>query len=98
MSIVTFWNDDKEQVGKTLTSVAVATKMAIERNLKILLISTAYRDPTMKNCYWVDGVQKKLKLFEKGNNFAVESGVEGLSKLIRANKINNNNRLYKSNF
>ena len=87
MSIVTFWNDDKEQVGKTLTSVAVATKMAIERNLKILLISTAYRDPTMKNCYWVDGVQKKLKLFEKGNNFAVESGVEGLSKLIRANKI-----------
>ena len=36
MSIVTFWNDDREQTGKTLTSVAVATRMAIEHNLKIL--------------------------------------------------------------
>ena len=29
MSIVTFWNDDREQTGKTLKSVAVATRMAI---------------------------------------------------------------------
>ena len=38
MSIVTFWNDDREQTGRTLTSVAVATRMAMERNYKILLI------------------------------------------------------------
>ena len=49
MSIVTFWNNTREQSGKTLTAVAVATKMAIERNYKILLISTAYKDPTMNN-------------------------------------------------
>ena len=87
MSIVTFWNDSKEQVGKTLSAVAIATQMAIQHNLKVLLISTSYADETMKNCYWTDGIQKKLKLFEKGNNIAVESGIEGLSKLVKSNKI-----------
>ena len=62
MSIVTFWNDTREQSGKTLTAVAVATKMAIERNYKILLISTAFKDPTMKNCFWMDNTQKGLIL------------------------------------
>ena len=88
MSIVTFWNDDREQSGKTLTTVAVGTKMAIERNFKILILSTAYQDPTMKNCFWTDTIQKKLKKFGgRNNNIAVENGIEGLSKLIKANKI-----------
>lgn len=86
MSIVTFWNNDKEQTGKTLASVAVATRMSIERNLKILLISTAYKDNTMKNCYWTDvAVQKKI--FGQGNVGVVNNGIEGLSKLITSNKI-----------
>lgn len=88
MSIVTFYNDDKEQTGKTLTAVAVATKMAIERNFKILLISTSYREPTVKNCFWTDDIQKNLKLLEgKNGNIAVENGIEGLSKLVTSNKI-----------
>lgn len=88
MSIVTFWNDDKEQTGKTLTAVAVATKMAIERNFKILLISTSYKENTVKNCFWVDVIQKKIaSLATKNNNIAVENGIEGLSKLISSNKI-----------
>lgn len=88
MSIVTFWNDDREQSGKTLTSVAIATRMAIERNFKVLLISTSFQDPTMKNCFWGDEVPKNLKLFGgKMNNIAVENGIEGLIKLITANKI-----------
>ena len=87
MSIVTFWNDSREQTGKTLTAVAVATKMAIERNFKILLISTAYKDPTMKNCFWVSANKKKNTLVPMKNNIAVENGIEGLSKLIKSNKI-----------
>ena len=88
MSIVTFWNDDREQSGKTLTSVAVATRMAIERNYKILLISTSFLDPTIKNCFWGNEVSINLKLFGgKINNIAVENGIEGLSKLITANKL-----------
>lgn len=88
MSIVTFWNEDREQTGKTLTAVAVATKMAIERNFKILLLSTSYMEPTVKNCFWTDNIQKNLGLLAgKNNNIAVENGIEGLSKLISSNKI-----------
>ena len=88
MPIVTFWNDDREQSGKTLTSVAVATRMAIERNYKILLVSTSFQDPTMKNCFWENETSRNLKLFGgKLNNIAVENGIEGLVKLITANKL-----------
>ena len=90
MSVVTFWNDDREQSGKTLSAVAVATMMAIERNFKILLLSTSCNDSTMKNCFWVDSTRKNSNkdLFGRSsNNIAVENGIEGLTKLISANKI-----------
>jgi len=87
MSIITFWNNDKEQTGKTLTSVAVATKMGIERNFKILLLSTGFQEATMKNCFFVDMSETTKKIIGKNNNIAVENGIEGLSKLIKANKI-----------
>lgn len=88
MSIVTFWNEGREQTGKSFTAVAVATKMAIDRNFKILLISTSYKDNTIKNCFWINTIQKKLNgLPIKNNNIAVENGIEGLSKLVMSNKI-----------
>lgn len=89
MSIVTFWNDTREQVGKTLSAVAVATQMSIQYNMRILLISTSYTDSTMKNCYWKETLNKRLSILEK-SNIAVESGIEGLSKLIKSNKIQPN--------
>ena len=39
MSIVTFWGNGREQTGKSLSMVAIATQMAIEHNYRILLIS-----------------------------------------------------------
>lgn len=88
MSIVTFWNESREQTGKSFTAVAVATKMAIDRNFKILLISTSYKDNTIKNCFWINTIQKKLNGLDiKNNNIAVENGIEGLSKLVLSNKI-----------
>ena len=44
MSIITFWNDGKEQTGKTLSMAAIATYMAIEHNYKILVISTGHKE------------------------------------------------------
>lgn len=91
MSIVTFWNEGREQSGKTLTAVAVATRMAIERNYKILLLSTSFLDPTIKNCFFGNEIQRNLKIFGgKANNIAVENGIEGLVKLISANKLTPN--------
>ena len=47
MSIVTFWNNEKEQTGKTASIVAIATYMAIQHNYKVLLISTSLNDKTV---------------------------------------------------
>lgn len=88
MSIITFWNDGREQTGQTLTAIAVATRMSIERNSKILLISTSVNDSTMKKCYWGQENTQVLNLFNnKNNTLAVENGIEGLFKLVTSNKL-----------
>lgn len=88
MSIITFWNDSREQTGQTLTTIAVATRMAIERNIKILLISTSVNDSTMKRCYWGQENTQASNLFNtKSSTVAVENGIEGLFKLITSNKL-----------
>lgn len=88
MSIIAFWNDDKEQSGRTLTSVAVATNMSIERNSKVLLISTSVGDNTLKNCFWKEQNTNSGFFGTKNNvNIGVESGLEGLFKLISSKKL-----------
>lgn len=91
MSIITFWNEGREQSGKTLSAVAVATNMAIERNSRILVISTSFNDPTMKNCFWGNEMAKAANMFGARNNgVAVGNGIEGLYKLITSNKLEPN--------
>lgn len=88
MSIITVWNDTREQSGKTLTSVAIALRMAMERNNKILLISTSFDDSTLKDCLWGNEYSKNVNFFNtKTSNIAVENGMEGLMKLILSNKL-----------
>lgn len=88
MSVVTFWNDKKEQTGKTLSAVAVATYMAIEHNYKILVISTGVNDKTLDNCFWKEKKAKKnFGIFGPNTNVAMENGIEGLSKMVKSNKI-----------
>lgn len=88
MAIITFWNDCREQSGRTLTSVAFATRAAIEKNSKILLISTSISDPTMENCFFMKEKSKNLGFLNINNNsIAVENGIEGLLKLVTSNKL-----------
>lgn len=87
MSIVTFCGTGKEQVGKTLSLVAVATNMAIEHNKKILIISASYNNDTIKNCYWGEANQKKGLLFKHENQVSLDNGIEGLAKIIKSNKM-----------
>lgn len=86
MAIVTFWNADREQSGVSISTVAVATKMAIERNLKVLIVSAAYNDSTIKNCFWKENAVRK-QIMAGRSSVAIENGVEGLSRLIASNKI-----------
>lgn len=88
MSIITFWNDSREQSGKTLASIAVATRMAIERNNKILLISTSLDDSTIKNSFFGHEKAKNTGLFNAQKSaIAVENGIEGLLKLVTSKKL-----------
>lgn len=88
MSIITFWNDTREQSGKTLTSVAVAIEMAMERNSRILLISTSFNDSTLKDCFFGNDNVKNMNFFNsKVPNISVENGIDGLIKLVSSKKL-----------
>ncbi len=90
MSVITFWNNGKDQSGKTLSAVAIATYMAIEHNYKILLISTSHKDKTIDNCYWGKTEEKKRKslgLFGPNTNVYMGNGMEGIVPMMKSNKL-----------
>ena len=87
MSIVTFWGSGREQVGKTLSLVAIATNMAIEHNKKILIVSASYNNDALKKCYWSEKANKNKLIIGEPGQISLYSGIEGLSKIIQSNKI-----------
>lgn len=88
MSIVTFWNNKKEQTGKTLAIAAISTYMAIEHNKRILIVSTGKGDKTLDNCFWEERkVKKNLGLFGPNTRVAMEEGISGLIKIMKSNKL-----------
>ena len=91
MAIVTFWGSGKEQVGKTLAVVAVATNMSIEHNKRILIISASFNNDTLKNCYWSDENNKKNNMFVEKSGVELDNGIEGLAKMVQSNKISPDN-------
>ena len=91
MAIITVWNGTKEQCGNTLTSVALATQTAIDHNIKVLLISTSLNDRVLKECFWKEKAKKQNPAMLGGimmPPMGIEkSGVEGLDRIIRSNKM-----------
>lgn len=89
MSIITFWNQGKEQTGKTLSIAAIATYMAIEHNYKILVLSTSYNDKTLNNCYWTKDEEKKKSygIFGPNTNTYMGNGMEGIAPMMKSNKL-----------
>ena len=87
MSIVTFHRKNIEQTGKTM-SAAIATFMSIEHNYRILIVSTTNKEDNLKNCFWEEKKKKRnLAIFGPNANLEVQNGVEGLTRIIRSNKI-----------
>lgn len=88
MSVVTFWNDGREQTGKTLSIAAISTYMAVEHNYRILIISTGYRDDTLNQCFWKEKkVKRNFGLFGPNTNEILEEGIVGLAKVVKSNKL-----------
>ena len=87
MAIITFESNEIKETGQTLSVAAVAAQMAIEHNYKILLVSTNFKDKTLEECFWE--VNKKTPLVSMTGRPAavgIESGVEGLMRVIASNK------------
>ena len=89
MSIVTFWNGTDEQCGTTSSCIAYATQIAIQHNIKVLLISTSLNDNLIKESFWPERKKSMFSLFKnEGSGVGVEtSGIIGLDRIIRSNKI-----------
>ena len=87
MAVVTFWNITEEQCGTTSATVALATQVTIEHNIKVLLITTAFNDRLIKDSFWVEKKKSSFSFFSNNNSQLDNSGIEGLDRIIRSNKV-----------
>ena len=87
MPIITYWNTTRDQTGQTLAAIATVTKLAIDQNVKVLLISTSLNDDTIKKSFWSEKKSVLGGIFGTNNNLINQSGIEGLDRIVRSNKI-----------
>lgn len=87
MAIITFESNELKETGQTLSIAAIATQMAIEHNRKILIVSTNFNDKTLEDCFW-ENEKTVSEFLGKDNKSAIgiESGIEGLIRVIESNK------------
>lgn len=90
MAVITFINNSLEETGKTMSLVAIATYMSIEYNSKNLIISTTNKEDKINSCYFEERKAKNIRRGIFGENrttIETESGIEGIAKIARANKL-----------
>ena len=88
MSIITFWNGTDDEVGNTTSSLAFATQVAMEHNIRVLLISTSLNDSLIKDSFWQESKKKSVAFFSDNRNKMIDNnGLEGLDRIIRSNKV-----------
>ena len=92
MAIIAFWSDEDKETAQTMSMVALSTYMAIEHNYRILDISTSFDDTTLEDSYWnLEKMEQLVKTISNDNaQVGLESGVEGLIKIINSNKTSTN--------
>lgn len=61
--------------------------MAMEHNRKVLLLSTSLNDRIIKESFWHESKKKMLGFLSANNNEIDRSGIEGLDRILRSNKI-----------
>ena len=93
MSIITFWNYQNVETGKTMSLVATATYMAVEHNVRTLIVSTTNKKDKIKNCFLKEEKRSKINLGIFGPNtktFDTQTGLKGLEKIVRSGKLEPN--------
>lgn len=91
MAIIAFWSNEEKETGQTMSMVALSTYMAIEHNYRILNVSTNFKDETLEYSYWdLDKIENLRKsISQNQTQVGLESGIEGLIKIINSNKTTN---------
>lgn len=80
--------EQMNKFGNTSSSIAFATQVAIEHNIKVLLISTSFKDSIIKDSFWQEQKKRTFGIFSGNNRSSIDNnGVEGLDRVIRSNKV-----------
>ena len=91
MAIITFYNANNEETGKTSSLIAIATYMSIEHNVKNLIVSTTNKEDRIRRAYWKEEKKPKFSfgIFgpNKNNILEQEGGILGLAKMAKSNKV-----------
>jgi len=93
MAIITFLKEEEKPIGKTMSTLAIATYMAMEHNVRTLVVSTDYNQKAVQRCFWEEEKPKKVNFGIFGPNTKTldsENGMKGLEKIIKSNKITPN--------
>ncbi|MCL2859007.1 MAG: hypothetical protein FWF46_00230 [Oscillospiraceae bacterium] len=85
MAIISFWNREKVESGKTLSMAAIGTYMAIHNNYKVLMISTQFNDTTLSDCF-IEPNKEDITSEITANKPEIDTGIEGLSRAVLSNK------------
>ncbi len=82
MAIITFWNNGKEETGQTMSVIAMASVMAIEHNLKILVVETSFDDKTLELAYGGQDKNKAIikSIIKDASKASIDNGIDGLIK------------------
>lgn len=86
MAIISFWSEQNKSSAQTLSATAIATKMAIDHNMKILLVDVTFQDDTLERCFWEISSPKKLSKLQPQKYVDISSGAEGLVSAVASNK------------
>ena len=90
MAVITFHSNETKETGQTLSVAAIATHMAIEHNYKILIIATSFNDLSLENCFWpYNQIRPGGAMQGNAMNSGLESGLEGLIKVLASNRTSN---------
>ena len=85
MAIISFWSSKNKETNQTMSMVASAMQMGIERNLKMLMVDATFNSKTINNCFDIDGSSEFTKKLNFGK-IDISSGVEGLLTAVSSNK------------
>ena len=88
MAIITFWNPSRHQTNQTSSVLASALQMAIDRNLRILIIDGTFNSDSIRKAFVPEEPKKSWFGFTVSNLGKVDlgAGIETLLSAVASNK------------